>query len=689
MIDENKLEHSFQVVKEIAANKPLIIPIVCAEQSRLSSVDNSKQLALLTNLLEIKVSRLSTFSESVWDYNEDYLNPPKSVKGAKLRIDFSKYTHIPPYVLTELKCLLHLCILLPMAFRKKKDKKKSQRSANKQNTIICHFEAGFRFIDAVFKDLNELGVDFVKARFQSLTDILDSDYRKTARNFEFSVGSELRQFLQYLNHPYAINVLATDIKVDFTSLEWPEQEIKRRKQRLVFENDDFEKLLNHATFTVVDFLLRISEEVYDKNALKHYEVLNQKRNLSFGFDKSVLNDYTLIRLWTKGYSQDFISSKCDISHDYCDENGDLIKSDSIRRIMKQKHNIAHFDEVRLYINEVYYSAAYIVGQLTGMRPEEMSETMISNCLTNHQGFRVLVSNVKKNSLENLKLFDDKWVAIPIMEDALTAAHKISILKNNDYLFSNVDTVDPNNLPSNMNPGGIAHFINNFLVLVLGSDKAEEIKFTAYMIRHTLAYQLHRIELGLPFISFQLKHVVDKVGKYTSFGASSNTTLGYGEIAENITADKARNKQILRYAEVEKIKTVMDPDGVYAGPKAAEHKVRIQKVFQGYMEAGYSKEEVFDAMAEQGMAVINVGTGFCFGGTEDYDESLPCIGTLRCNPNRCNNAIVGKANAPKWREIYVSNKALLGKEGYEDRESQLIEAIEEARGVLIYLGEDVD
>ena len=63
MIDENKLEHSFQVVKEIAANKPLIITIVCAEQSRFSSVDNSEQLTLLTTLLEMKVSRLRTFNE--------------------------------------------------------------------------------------------------------------------------------------------------------------------------------------------------------------------------------------------------------------------------------------------------------------------------------------------------------------------------------------------------------------------------------------------------------------------------------------------------------------------------------------------------------------------------------------------------------------------------------------------------
>jgi hypothetical protein len=266
---------------------------------------------------------------------------------------------------------------------------------------------------------------------------------------------------------------------------------------------------------------------------------------------------------------------------------------------------------------------------------------------------------------------------------------ISPLKNNDFLFSNVDTVSPTKAATNMSSSGIKHFIDNYLNVVLGKERTKSIKFNSYMFRHSLAYQLHRIELGLPFISFQLKHVVDRVGKYTSFGSSSGTTLGYGEIAENIIANKSMNKSIRRDAEVERIKTVMDPDGVYVGPNAKEHKVRLNKVFQGYMEVGYTKDEIFDAMADQGMAVINVGTGFCFGGMEDYDESIPCIGSLRCNPIRCKNAIVGKANIPKWKEVYASNTALLGKDGYEDRKSQLLEAIEEAKQVLIYLGEAVD
>jgi len=49
------------------------------------------------------------------------------------------------------------------------------------------------------------------------------------------------------------------------------------------------------------------------------------------------------------------------------------------------------------------------------------------------------------------------------------------------------------------------------------------------------------------------------------------------------------------------------------------------------------------MAQQGMAVINVGTGMCYGGrVEEFDQSLPCIGSLRCNPNRCHQAVITRA-----------------------------------------------
>ncbi|KTF19538.1 site-specific integrase [Pseudoalteromonas sp. 10-33] len=689
-MENYNIDASVTLVKNFAQNKTVLIPIIGQFNELKNDMELPATVSWLPNLLNLKVTKKSQFHEHVWDYNEDYLNPPKSVQGAKLRIDFNDYPSIPDFVMTEIKCLLHMCTVIPIAFSKKKKKtKRKERIAIRPNTVITQFRAGLRYIDKVFEDLSSLGQEFVDERFQSLTDILDSDFRETAKSFEYIAGTELRRFFYYLTHPFTKNILGSSIKIDFESLEWPAHEIKKREAKQYFENEDFEQLMLHSTFTVIDFLTRISQEIEDKTALKHFNAFNKKRDLNFDFDESTLNDYVLLRLWSKGYSQSFIASKCQIPSEFCDPSGKLYYHEEIRKVMNSKHNIRHFDHVRNYVNQVYYASSFLTAQLTGMRPEELSEIRISSCLIEHEGFDVLVSNVKKNDLENLTLFDDKWVAIPIMKDAIKAASLISPLKNNDFLFSNMDTVSPEKTASSMGSAGIKHFIDNYLNVVLGKERTKAIKFNAYMFRHSLAYQLHRIELGLPFISFQLKHVVDDVGKYTSFGSSSGTTLGYGEIAENIIANKSMNKSIRRDAEVERIKTVMDPDGVYAGPKAQEHKARLNKVFQGYMDLGYTKDEIFDAMAEQGMAVINVGTGFCFGGMEDYDKSIPCIGSLRCNPIRCKNAIVGKANIPKWKEVYASNVALLGKDGYEDRQSQLTEAIEEAKQVLIYLGEAVD
>jgi len=638
--------------------------------------------------MNLQVTKLSRFTDDEWDYNKDALNPPRSVQGAKLKLNFAKYSCIPTYVMTELKCLCHLAILAPIEFRKKTKGQKAKLEI-KHNTVITQFNSGLKFINAVFRDLIHLGNEYINDRFQSLTDILDSDFRDTAASYEYTVGNELKQFLGYLNAPFSTNVLGTTIKVDFSSLDWPEQTKKKRKERLIFENEDFEALVHHSTYTVIGFLSSIKEGVEDKTAASYTNVLQKKNQLNFEFNEELLNDYTVIRLLTKGYTKEFISSKCLIHPEFINDDGSLMFHENIRKKVKRKHNISHFDDVRRYVNEVYYSSAFLVAQYTGMRPSELSEVPLRKCLIKHEGFDLIVSNVKKNDLENLELFDDKWVAIPIIKDAIKAAIKISILKNNDYLFSNMDTVDAKSVSTNMSPGGIANFFSNFLEIVLGKQRTAAIKFTAYMTRHTLAYQLHRVELGLPFISFQLKHIVNTVDKYTSFGSASNTTLGYGEIAERIVLDKAQNKTIRLMAEVEKIKTVMDPNGTYVGPKAKEHKERIQKVFQGYQAAGYSNEEVFVAMAEQGMAIINVGTGFCFGGVEDFDESIPCIGTLRCNPIRCSNAIVTKANAPKWREIYVTNSELLDKSGYEDRRDQIVATVEESKAVLSFLGEEVD
>lgn len=245
----------------------------------------------------------------------------------------------------------------------------------------------------------------------------------------------------------------------------------------------------------------------------------------------------------------------------------------------------------------------------------------------------------------------------------------------------------------MNSNGISYQMNMLIRRLLGENTVNEINLNPYMLRHTLTYQLFKAEVGLPLISFQLKHFVDSISKYTSLGATSSVTLGYGDIGEMLSKEgrrKGDNQSFRRAAELEAIKTAHNPNGIYYGGKANEHKNNLIKIFQGYMAEGYTEEELYEAMVDQGLAIVSMGQGFCYGGRNDeYDSSLPCIGSLRCNPARCKQAVVTSRHAPKWREVYILNKANLHKPEYSHNYPQILAAMNEAKMVLENLGEKVE
>jgi integrase len=691
-----KLEQQSQVffLRNFKPNR--LVMLAFYETQGLNSKENGAlDVGFVNALLALPVTQLSRFDDAVWDYNDDVINPAKNVQGAKLRINFSKYSFIPAFVLAEIKCLFHYLNLAPMAFAKEGMKRKGKgasKPALKSNTFISQFEAGLRYLNHLFSKLKLDGAEFVEHKYAKVADILEVDFQDAAKDFPFVSDRTLHKFFQYLKHPTAKEILGTEIQVDFETFSWPERETKKRQESLIFSNDDFEKLVVHSSYKVVQFLTMMREEVEDGLSLQHYSVNDQRESLNLS--PEFINDYCILRLKCKGYSDKYIFEQCTVDVDlinsrFSDRIGRIVHDRTIRKVIKDKYYISNIDDVRLALNEVYYASAFLVGIYTGMRPSELSEIRLGEgCILSENGIDLLCSEEKKGKQDSLNLFDDKWVAIPIVKDAIKCATILSKLKGNSYLFSNMDTVEAGNPMTNMTSSGIRHFFDNYFSSVFSEKRIKEIKFTSYMLRHTLAYQLFRAELGLPFISFQLKHLVNQVESYTSTGASSTTTLGYGEIAEKLTSSDRKSKSIRQLAEVERVQSIMDPDGTYLGVKGVEHKARLKKSFEGFMAAGYSKEDVYEAMAEQGMAIINVGSGFCFGGVENYDESLPCIGTLRCNPIRCSNAVVGKANAPKWREVYFSNKVLLGKEGYQDRESQIRKAMSEAKEVLKLLGEEI-
>ncbi len=655
------------------------------------------------DLLEQKpVSKLSIFSADIWDFNDDYPNAARNVQGAKLRIDFSKYKDVPKFVLIEMKIIFELALLNNFIFRPQHTGKKSRvKGIMKANSLIPIFENGLTFINEIFKQAaNELGYEFVQAKIKTLSDIAPELYHKAAANYERMKGRELDTFFKYLRSPASLKYVFEKpiANVELNSLTWNRlAKTDKKKKEQVLPDLVFEYLSKVASFIVVDFLNAIGdrEKISDISSLERF---NASDHSSWASQERVtheiLTGYIALRLRYKGYSSSYVTRLIEPYSWMRNKDSEVMGGLTLRKALRNRGY--ELDSLREYFNLIAYSCMYLVGQYTGMRPSELAEVKVQDCscLVEDNKVWLIESTVKKHREEiSTGLFDDRWVAIPIVRDAILAASYIAKIKASPYLVSNVETVSPDSLPRSMNSSGITHQIDILIRRLLGESTVNQIKFNPYMLRHTLTYQLFKAEVGLPLISFQLKHFVESISKYTFTGATSSVTLGYGDIGEMLSKDGSRkgdNKSFRRAAELDAIKTAHNPNGIYYGGKANEHKKNLIKTFQGYMAEGYTEEEVYEAMADQGVAVVYMGQGLCYGGrAEEYDSNLPCIGSLRCNPVRCKQAVVTSRHAPKWREVYILNKINLNKPEYAHNREQIEAAMNEAKIVLENLGEEIE
>lgn len=664
--------------------------------------ENAQQEALtfLTYLQTLQVSELSMFMEGNWDFNADYPNASRFIRGSKLRIDFTKYPNIPGLAMLELKAVFMLHLKALSGIPAEGDSMKVSQKLSKPNTVISRFESGMRFLDKVFSVASEeLGKEHVELEMASVQSLPAHFYDSAAENFDYVFDNALIQFFRYLRSGYLQeNVFGSNLpSIDLAKLKWksvgathlPEEEVKKKKQ--VFPNEVFEISSLAASLTIVDFLDAMGEEVVDTASLSRRNAKDYFAAKEQGMCPLKFNVYAYKRLSHKGFSLPEIAKV--LGHDTVNSSHyfSVVAPYAIKRYAEETGSSIN-EDFRLYLNFLNYSCMYIIGQYTGMRPSEYAELLASSCLRFDGRYWLLRSNVSKNDDNLVELFDDFWLAIPIVRDAVRVCQLLSKYKNNDYIFSNVDTVPFGQEGKPFSTGGTKLTLDKFFQKVLSPRQFSKLEFNAYMMRHTLAYQLYRADVGLPFISHQLKHFGEIIGVGHSNRGFSKTTLAYGEIGDMLAKRGGRNPDghsFRREAELESIKQRFDPDGSYAGVNAAVHKESLWKAFRGYMASGYTKDNIFEAMAEQHIAVINVGQGFCYGGApSEFDSSIPCIGGLRCNPNRCSNAIVSKANAPSWREVYYQNKAMLGNPEYSHIHAQSKAAMEEAFGVLQLLGEEL-
>ena len=629
------------------------------------SNDGVNALELLAALMNLPVSKLSLLKHMIWDFNGESQALPRDIQGAKSRIDFEIYESLSSTVLFELKIAL-LCMLeIPGALFYRRSP-----TSYKHYSVLDIFKSIIPFINQMCaRKRAEHGDHFFEKSHFSLADFTEQDYRVEAENFDRAFRETFIQGFRVLRSHFLVeNLFAKPLAyVDLEALNWKRNSLTNkqpRSRKKWFSNHIFEKCSREGSFAVVDFLRALDEDIWDQDTLSRLELVGYHKASDASITRKNYDIYVAYRMTSRGYKgleiKPFLYQ---MAREYWSFQKPWMLKD--KEALCKLTEAPMDNELYEYLTHINNSACYIVAQYTGMRPSELCNCLVEGCLTDDEfGHDLIISGVMKHRKVLRKLFDDKWVAIPIVKDAVQVLRILNRFKQNPYLFSNMNTVMPGmqHEAKSLSGSGLTHQLYTFLAKTLTSEELEELEVSPYTLRHSLSNQMFRAAVGLPFISYQLKHFghhASTIGQDMRNKRVGTVTIDYGGIGETLSSGGGSDAPGRIDAEKEFIMNSLNPDGGYAGDNASAHRARLKKYFKGYLEAGYSNDDIFERMAELNFAVINVGQGYCYGNATDLDDpSIPCIGSLRCNPNRCQNAVVTEANAPKWQEIYIQNTVAL-------------------------------
>ncbi|MBF4332670.1 hypothetical protein EAY29_20770, partial [Vibrio anguillarum] len=152
---------------------------------------------------------------------------------------------------------------------------------------------------------------------------------------------------------------------------------------------------------------------------QHYETLASTYE-EFKYSKQNFEDYGAYRLNKQGYSLVDINTTFPDNHISKLDFSVQLTREQITYILQKK--LCFTEPLRIAINKAYYSALWVIGTLMGARPNVYSDLKISGCLDLED--KTIVSEEHKGRDNRWNLFNDRWIAIPIMIDAIKVVELI-------------------------------------------------------------------------------------------------------------------------------------------------------------------------------------------------------------------------------------------------------------------------
>lgn len=578
---------------------------------------------------DLLVTPRSRFQDSQWNWFDRNNLRLKVLPERKLRVDWpnestgrlgsglksKKIVHgrqsgIPPLpqeIVEDLKRAFYIIILFPSLVRGKRKRTK------KPITIVAEIRQCLNFISHVYQAKLKGVSQNVAIK---LSDITLNDIRKAIGTYPYRLD-ELKAILLLLSSEIV------QVNLKHGRLQWTTQDIKtlrwpRKKEEdpiLSLPDGLFALLSNSSANLIHQFHLLLGNNTRDIPSKSAECSLTERDWPAFHqIFESYIERRQIVRIkgrkWAANHTRKFVKT-----------------FGFEPRILSQ------------FLVDVRVAAFQIILLYTGMRYSELA-SLQRDCLIKRNGITLLKSTLIKSQPSNLPIDLDEWVAIPIVEDAVHALEELSRCTFNTFLVSNFDTVRLGDDESPLSLKGLTWCLNVYL------DKVDELglwkdwELTPHQYKHGLANQLAQADVGLPYITRQLKHYHSLLSE-RSYKMNPTTTI-YGMQRQRIVA----NATGMRAYKTARLKVANDLYGEgrrFAGGGAALHVKRTEGFFKGIGLEGKAREQYIAKLSDLGGTEIRTGVGYCLRNHVDpqklKEAPPPCIGDLNCNPHTCIHSVV--------------------------------------------------
>jgi len=286
-------------------------------------------------------------------------------------------------------------------------------------------------------------------------------------------------------------------------------------------------------------------------------------------------------------------------------------------------------ELEAFVCDAQNAAMMLILLLTGMRSTE-TKFLFSDALFPEKGYWFIRSKVVKKRGKSAAI-SDCWLAIDITRDAFDVLKYLCSCTGNKFLFSSpFDRFAKHGRGYAL--GVLNTKLSRWLSKVDVAGTYADWKFSVHQCRETLVFQLAKQQVGLPFISIQLKHFYSRF-----YSMPNDVTAGYGKYRAELMASVTGR---MAEARESALHDLYGEDAKFAGGGAEAHKARIDAFFAGKGYFGADRVRYIKDLANRGVKVQPTSIGSCTRNFElpVTDEEPPCYGDFECDPD-CDNHVI--------------------------------------------------